>query len=80
MNRLANLQLLPGADNASKLDMLPSAWLDSEFGDSEGRAHHIMQHDLGDVPGDIRQFVDWYEARRETMLNKLRGILGQRPG
>lgn len=78
MNRLANLQLLPGADNASKLDMLPSAWLDSEFGDGEGRAHHIMQHDLGDVPGDIRGFVDWYEARRERMLDRLRGILGQR--
>lgn len=77
MNRLANLQLIPGADNASKLSMLPSEWLDSEFGDGERRMHHITQHDLGDVPSDIRHFVDWYETRRSAMLDKLRGILGQ---
>ena len=80
MNRLANLHLLPGPDNAAKRDKLPLEWLDSEFGDVDGRAHHIMQHDLGDVPGDIRGFVDWYEARRERMLDRLRGILGQRLG
>lgn len=79
MNRLANLQLLPGADNASKLNMLPSEWLDSEYGEGEHRVHYIMQHDLGDVPSDIRHFVDWYEARRDLMLDKLRNVLGQRP-
>ena len=79
MNRLANLHLLPGPDNAAKRDKLPLEWLDSEFGDGDGRAYHVMQHDLGNVPGDLHGFVDWYDARRERMLDRLRGILGQRP-
>ena len=79
MNRLANLQLLSGTDNASKGNMMPNEWLDEEFTSRESRANYVLQHDLGDVPGDIREFVDWYETRRETMLDRLRGILGQRP-
>ena len=79
MNRLANLHLLPGPDNAAKRDKLPLEWLDSEFGDGDGRAYHVMQHDLGNVPGDLHGFVAWYDARRERMLDRLRGILGQRP-
>ena len=76
MNRLGNLQLMPGPENISKQDKLPYEWLQEEYPDVDKRDFEVRQHDLGDVPEDVRGFVDWYEARRAVMLGRLRDILG----
>ena len=80
INRLANLQLIEGHENMSKNDMFPREWLETRFKSEEERAYHVRLHDLGTVPENIHGFIDFYEARRERMLSKLRGILGVRSG
>lgn len=77
VNGIANLQLLADDRNRNKGDMLPWEWLDKHFSDHDARREHMERHDLGDMPGDIQGFVDWYDARRERMLGRLRGILGR---
>lgn len=80
VNRIANLQLLPGIVNQEKSAKLPSEWLCVEYPDQRSRKEHSDRHDLGDIPEDITGFNDFYEARRERMLARLRGILGVRSG
>ncbi len=77
VNRLPNLQLLPGLANEEKNAALPADWMDSRFGkDSPERRQYATDHDLGDVPRKITYFNAFYEARRERMLAKLRSLLG----
>lgn len=78
VNRIANLQLLPGIVNQEKSAKLPSEWLRVEYPDPRSAKEHVSLHDLGDVPEDITGFNNFYEARREWMLTRLRGILGVR--
>lgn len=80
VNRIANLQLLPGIVNQEKSAKLPSEWLCVEYPDQRSAKEHVSLHNLGDLPEDITGFNDFYEARRERMLARLRGILGVRSG
>ena len=75
MNRLGNLQLMSGPENMSKQDVMPMEWIKGQEWNDRVRNGYIEQHDLGDVPEDVRGFVDWYDARREKMLQRLKGIL-----
>ena len=75
VNRLANLQLLEGATNTSKGAKLPADWLSERYSEEEERRHHCHLHDLGDVPADIKDFLDFYETRRSRILEKLRHLL-----
>lgn len=74
MNRLANLQLLEGIANISKGAKLPSEWLREEYSE-EDRLRHCRLHDLGDVPTEIKGFLDFYEMRRNRILDELRHTL-----
>ena len=74
LNRLANLQLLEVSEHAPKGAKLPAEWLSVEYS-LEERRHHCDLHDLGDVPSDITGFLDFYEARRARILEKLRAKL-----
>ena len=71
VNRLANLQLLEGSTNSSKGAKLPSAWLRAQYSEEE-RRHHCYLHDLGDVPNEVKGFLDFYDTRRRHILEKLR--------
>ena len=75
VNRLANLQLLEGSTNTSKGAKLPADWLSARYPDEEERRHHCHLHDLGEVPTEIEGFLDFYEARRNRILEKLRRLL-----
>ena len=75
VNRLANLQLLEGSTNTSKGAKLPADWLRARYPDEEERRHHCHLHDLGEVPTEIEGFLDFYEARRNRILEKLRRLL-----
>ena len=74
MNRLSNLQLLEGSRNTSKGARLPAEWL-REWYSEEQRLQHCHLHDLGDVPTEIKGFLDFYEMRRSHILEKLRYTL-----
>ena len=74
VNRLANLQLLEGSTNSSKGAKLPAEWLRARYSEEE-RRNHCHLHDLGDVPTEIKNFLDFYEMRRARILAKLRRLL-----
>ena len=73
-DRLPNLQLLVGEANESKSDKLPKQWMHETFGAKA--AEYAERHDLGEVPADMAGFNVFYEARRDRLLAKLRGLLG----
>lgn len=71
VNRVANLQLLEGSTNNSKKAKLPAEWLRDRYTAAE-RDNLCRLHDLGDVPDRITDFLDFYEVRRDRILEKLR--------
>lgn len=70
--RLANLQLLPGDINSEKRSKMPTEWLDQRFGAGTPNRHqHCENHLLGNVPDDITDFEEFYEARRQRLQNRI---------
>ena len=78
INRLGNLQLLNGNVNASKGTMMPARWLDQAFDSEKSQSEYIRNHDLDGAPYDLHEFNRFYESRRQSMLVRLRKILGVR--
>jgi hypothetical protein len=75
-NRLANLQLMDGAENNEKRKKLPAAWMEKCYPDKTERKHHYLKYDMGtQVPDDMTGFLDFYEARRARLKDKITGIL-----
>ena len=74
-DRIANLQLLDGTVNTEKQAMLPAEWLTNQFSDPQGRQHYCDQHCLGEVPGDIREFMEFYEVRRDLLQKRISELL-----
>lgn len=67
-NRLGNLQLLDGDINIiEKKAKLPTEWLAEHFQDSQARQGYCDRHQLGDVPKEVVDFMEFYEARRERI-------------
>ncbi len=77
VNGLANLQLLHGPENQAKKDKLPTEWLRKNLTD-EKRGRHEREHDLDGLPESIGEFPQFYERRREKMLERLRSLLSSR--
>ena len=76
-DRLANLQLLQGAQNHEKSAALPSEWLISAYPDEASRRHYIDQHLLDGLPETIVSFDQFYESRRKRLKEKIRELLGK---
>ena len=74
VNRLPNLQLLTGEVNESKRDRLPHEWIANTF-DSEAGSDFASRYDLGEIPTEITGFNAFYEARRDRLHHRLRGLL-----
>ena len=78
-NRLANLQLLQGAQNYEKSDRMPADWLDQTYpGDPAGRRQYENIHRLGDVPEEMTEFRVFYDARRTRLKEEITRLLGRR--
>lgn len=78
-NRLANLQLLQGAQNHEKSAQMPSDWLDQTYsGESVGRREYENRHLLGDVPKEMTGFGAFYDARRTQLREEITRLLGRR--
>ena len=74
-NELPNLQLLEGAINVEKKDVLPSDWLGKRFLDDVSRSNHRSNHLLGDVPSDLQGFGTFHETRRDALRVRLNNLL-----
>lgn len=70
-NRIANLQLLEGNANIQKQSALPADWIRERFSDDQARRHHCDLYDLGQIPQQITSFMDFYEARRERLQERI---------
>ena len=70
-NRLGNLQLLPGDINNEKRARLPSKWLVKQFPNTQDCENYCEKHLLGNVPGKIKDFMTFFEARRFRMQSKI---------
>ena len=75
-DRLANLQLLSGAENVEKRTKMPSKWLLEQFPDEDSRREYGRSHLWGEVPDSIVNFDAFYEARRERLKRRIRDLLG----
>lgn len=76
VNRLPNLQLLPGQLNTEKQAKSPADWLaGNTFPSEEARRQYGLDNDM-DIVGDISEFLEFYTARRERMAHRLRMALG----
>ncbi len=73
--RLANLQLLDRAVNNEKRATLPAVWLDIHRPDDQLRQAYCERHLLGDVPREITGFLEFYEARRERLEQKIAELI-----
>lgn len=77
-DRLANLQLLPGAENIEKSAKMPAEWLSEKYGDAgASRFEYSENHLLGNVPESIIDFDTFYEARRERLKERIIQLLGR---
>jgi hypothetical protein len=76
VNRLPNLQLLPGVQNIEKQATLPADWLaGANFPNEAARRQYELDNDM-DLVADLRGFLNFYDARRQRMDQRLRIALG----
>ena len=70
-DRVGNLQLLDGPSNIEKQATLPAEWIDTQYPSEEARRHYCEKYFLGDVPGDMLGFPEFYEARRTRLKGRI---------
>ena len=76
VNRLGNLQLLPGAANTEKSATMPAEWLIRAYPNADQRRRVCDEHLLGNVPSEMTRFLKFYKARRAHLVSRLRKLLG----
>ncbi len=76
VNRLPNLQLLPGLQNTEKQAKLPAEWIAGDnFPSHETRRQYEIDNDM-DIVGDVSDFLNFYATRRERMAYRMKAALG----
>ena len=74
-DRIGNLQLLDGPSNIEKQAKLPAEWIDAQYQSEESRRHYCGKYFLGNVPGDILGFREFYEARRARLQDRILSLV-----
>jgi hypothetical protein len=75
-NRLPNFQLLDGPVNQSKQDKLPHVWVEAHIPDEGARAAYYQRQMLGTLPASVTEFMDFYEARLERVVDRIGEVIG----
>ena len=70
-NRIANLQLLDGDINLEKRAKLPADWVTESFENDQARQHYCDLYLLGEIPHNIKDFMTFYEARRQRLQERI---------
>jgi len=76
VNQLPNLQLLEGAINVSKQATMPLTWAEASYPDPDQRGLYLAGNDLGELPADLADFIEFFEYRKSLMGEKLATLLG----
>lgn len=76
IERLPNLQLMPGPENIAKSATMPADWYRSAHSDATARENELARHDLTGLPADLIDFPSFFDGRREVLLARLRTLLG----
>ncbi|MGW5663279.1 DUF262 domain-containing protein [Streptomyces sp. NPDC003758] len=74
-DRAANLQLLRGGENTSKQASLPADWLRRHFRSDAERESWLREFDAIGLPEDVTGFLEFYDARRRRMRQRLMALL-----
>ena len=75
-NRLGNLQLLPRSVNTEKSATMPAKWLARAYPDKSRRRTFVHDHLLGSVPEAMIGFVEFHDARRQRLVERIKVLLG----
>ena len=73
---IPNLQLLTPAENESKGDQMPRAWLDAGYADETHRAAVQAFHHFGPINEDMNGFAEFVSVRRDALAKVIRTRLG----
>ncbi|SDH23293.1 DUF262 domain-containing protein [Agrococcus jejuensis] len=74
---LANLELLPGAENVDKSDQDPASWLDNAYPTHDARSAFLDRNALPDpLPTDVSEFEAFIERRRTLLAQRIALRLG----
>jgi hypothetical protein len=79
VNLLPNLQLLEGPYNVQKSAKPPHLWMAAQFPSMVDRNAYTSKHDLGEIPTNIKDFPEFFEARRGRLAERLRKLLNVVP-
>ena len=74
---LANLQLLSGPVNIEKQATMPAEWFLKAYPNPSSRMEYQDLHFLGEIPTSILEFESFYEARRNSLMEAIKRILGK---
>lgn len=69
---LANLQLLPGPENIEKSAMAPDGWAAHAYPTPDAMDSYLSLNELTTLPHDAHAFVDFFEARRSALADRIR--------
>jgi len=75
MHGLGNLQLLEGTQNSQKSGSLPLDWAKNLWPDDAARTAWLAAHDMLDLPEDLQGFIDFFDARRDRLRDRIREVL-----
>jgi hypothetical protein len=77
VDRLPNLQLLPGGPNIEKSDMGPAEWVRGpHFPSDEKRKAYLAENDFEGLPLELSEFLTFYRERRARMKARLVALIG----
>lgn len=77
---LPNLELLPGPENIAKSNIMPALWLSEHYPDPASRINYLQLNALPeDLPGDASEFLQFFEARRTLLAERIKSKLGDGP-
>lgn len=74
-NRLGNLQLLDGDINNEKRAKMPSCWMKEHFPTHDALQLYCERYYLGEVPDEISEFMEFYEARRYRLQARIKELV-----
>ncbi|HCQ4576774.1 TPA: DUF262 domain-containing protein [Escherichia albertii] len=74
-NKLPNLQLLEGTINNQKRQKMPHEWYAQQWPNHDARQSYIQSQAITSLPEELNQFMDFYRARQETLLGRIRNKL-----
>lgn len=77
-NRLPNLQLLEGTINNEKRQKMPSDWYEKAWPDPEARQRHLHSQGIDLLPGDIKEFEDFYTQRKKIFKSRIEQVVNRK--